>query len=299
MKKRLSIDTVVIPVAGYGTRALPFTKALPKVMLPLVDKPGIQYIVEEAVKSGIKQVIFVTSSNQHSIEDHFDNYFELEEKLKAAGKTEILKEIRKVSDLAEFVYVRQKEQLGNAHAVALTKRLVKDQPFCVQWGDGVVLSNGSTPLLQQLKDAYLNTDNCDIVLASIETDDEGTNKYAILEVEPTPNGLEKVVAINEKPGPKKTKSRIASTNGYLLTPKVFDYIAKLNPKGSAGGELVLADAIKAMIDDGYNAYTVRVAGRAIDIGNKTEYAKGFVELALAHPEIGPSLKKHIKDNNLI
>jgi len=299
MKKLLPIETVVIPVAGYGTRSLPFTKAIPKVMLPLVDKPGIQYIVEEAVKSGIKQIIFVTSSNQHSIEDHFDYYFELEEKLKAAGKKNLLIEIRKVSDLAEFVYVRQKEQLGNAHAIYQTKRIVQDKPFCVQWGDGVVLSNGTTPLLRQLIEVYEQVDDCDIVLASLETDDEGTNKYAILEVEPAKGGIEKVKSIVEKPGPTGTKSRIASTNGYLLTPKVFQYIEKLNPNTGVGGELVLADAIKAMLKDGLNAYTVRVAGRAIDVGSKVEYAKGFVELALAHPEIGPALKEHIKANNLI
>lgn len=297
MNKKLPVRTVVIPVAGYGTRSLPFTKALPKVMLPLVDKPGIQIIVEEAVKAGIEQVIFVTSSNQHSVEDHFDYYFELEEKLKASGKLDVLAQIRKVSDLAEFVYVRQKEQLGNAHAILQCKRVVGQQPFCVQWGDGVVISNGKTkPLLDQLIHTYQTMPDCDIVLASIETDDAGTNKYAILETSKTDQpGIDQVTAITEKPGPGQTKSRIASTNGYLLTPQVFSYIEKLNPKNGAGGELVLADAIRDMIIDGKKAYTVKVDGRPIDIGNKAEYAKGFIDLALAHPEIGPEIVRYLKE----
>lgn len=299
MNKKLPVKTVVIPVAGYGTRSLPFTKALPKVMLPLVDKPGIQIIVEEAVKAHLEQVVFVTSSNQHSVEDHFDYYFELEEKLKQSGKLDLLKEIRKVSDLAEFVYVRQKEQLGNAHAILQTKRIVGDQPFCVQWGDGVVISNGeSKPLLAQLIETYQTMPDCDLVLASLETDDAGTQKYAILETEPTSqNGIEKVTSIIEKPGPNQTKSRIASTNGYLLTPAVFDYIEKLNPGQGVAGEYVLADAIRDMLADGKVAYTVRVAGRPIDIGNKAEYAKGFIDLALAHPEIGPEIKRYLAEKN--
>lgn len=295
MNSKLPVRTVVIPIAGYGTRSLPFTKALPKVMLPLVDKPGIQIIVEEAVKANIEQVVFVTSSNQHSVEDHFDYYFELEEKLKASGKLDLLAEIRKVSDLAEFVYVRQKEQLGNAHAILQAKRVVGDQPFCVQWGDSVVISDGQTkPLLAQMIEVYDTMPDCDLVLANIETDDSGTTKYAILETEPTDHDhIERVTAITEKPGPDQTKSRIASSNGYLLTPAVFDYIEQLNPKNAAGSEYVLADAIAAMLQDGKKAYTTRIAGRPIDIGNKAEYAKGFIDLALAHPEIGPEIRTYL------
>ena len=293
MNTALTVGTVVVPVAGYGTRSLPFTKALPKVMLPLVDKPGVQCIVEEAVKSGIGQVVFVTSANQHSIEDHFDYYYELEEKLRQSGKIELLKEIRRVSDLAHFVYVRQKEQLGNAHAILEAKSIVGNQPFCVQWGDGVLTTTeGETPLLKRLINIYQTSPDCDAVLAVHETDDAGTNKYAIVETE-TVGIHTKITAITEKPGPDQTSSRLASNVAYLLTPKIFDYIERLDPAKGVGGEYVLADAIKAMIADGKNIYAAKIPRLPVDLGNKLEYAKGFVQSALTHPEIKDEFAKYL------
>jgi len=294
MNRALPVSTVVIPVAGYGTRSLPFTKALPKVMLPLVDKPGVQCIVEEAVKSGIEQVVFVTSSNQHSIEDHFDYYYELEEKLRQSGKLALLEEIRRVSDLAHFVYVRQKEQLGNAHAILQAKEVIGNRPFCVQWGDGVLNTDaGTAPLLRQLIAVYEQT-GCDAVLAVHETDDNGTNKYAIVETTDR-NGQRQVTAITEKPGPKATSSRLASNVAYLLTPKVFDYIENLNPKRGLAGEYVLADAIAAMLADHQQIYAATMPGQPIDLGNKLEYAKGFVRSALSHPEIGAEFSRYLHE----
>ena len=220
MSKLPKISKLVIPVAGYGTRSLPFTKAMPKVMLPLVDKPGIQHIVEEAVKSGIKEIVFVTSTNQGAIEDHFDYYYELEDKLKKSGKVELLEQIRKVSDLAHFTYTRQKELLGNAHAVWQAEPIIGNAPFCVQFGDDVVLAKKpDKPFLAQMIEVYEKT-NADVVIATIDTDDEGASKYGIVETIPE-KGQYRATSIIEKPGPDKTKSRLASVSGFLFKPSIF------------------------------------------------------------------------------
>lgn len=298
MDKVKKVRTVVIPVAGFGTRSLPFTKALPKVMLPLVDKPGVQVIVEEAVKSGISQVIFITSSNQHPIEDHFDYYYELEEKLRQSDKLDLLEQIRKVSDLAHFVYVRQKEQLGNAHAVLQARPLLGDRPFCVQWGDDIIMSNGGAPYLKQLTDLYEKLEGeCDVIISVIETDDEGAKKYAIVETEEE-NGHQRVTSIIEKPGPEATTSRLASVTGFLFTPEIFRYITHLDPTKGVAGEYILADAIKAMIADGKRVYAQKIAGDRIDIGNKLEYMKGAIQVALEHSEIADDFRQYLKSLKL-
>lgn len=294
------VKTLIVPVAGYGTRSLPFTKALPKVMLPLVDKPGIQHLVEQAVAGGIEQVILITSANQHPIEDHFDYYYELEEKLKQSGKLELLEQIRKVSDLANFVYLRQKEQLGNAHAVLQAERIIGSQSFIVQWGDDVIIPNKgeSDSFVAGLKDLYTQLDGkADAIVSVIETDDEGASKYAIVETEDD-NGHERVTSIIEKPGAENTKSRLASVTGFLLTPLIFKYIRELNPAEGAGGEYVLADAIKAMIADGKKVYSKRITGRRIDIGSKLEYMKGSIQIGLEHPEIGDDFRDYLKSLKL-
>lgn len=295
-----AVTTLVVPVAGYGTRSLPFTKALPKVMLPLVDKPGIQHIVEQAVAGGIEQVILITSANQHPIEDHFDYYYELEEKLRQSGKLELLEQIRKVSDLAHFVYLRQKEQLGNAHAVLQAERVIGDQPFIVQWGDDVILpkvgeTESYTTGLSSLF-AELNGE-ADAIVSVIETDDVGASKYAIVETTDD-NGHERITSIIEKPGPEATTSRLGSVAGFLLTPQIFSYIRQLDPTLGSGGEYVMADAIKAMIADGKRVYAKRINGRRIDIGNKLEYMKGAVEIGLEHPEIGNDFRDYLKSLTL-
>lgn len=300
MTEQLSdVTTMVLTVAGFGTRSLPFTKALPKVMLPLVDKPGVQYIVEEAVRSGVEQIVFITSSNQHSIEDHFDYYWELEEWLRKSGKMDMLREIRRVSDLAHFVYTRQKEQLGNAHAVLQAKPIVADKPFMVQFGDDVILpNNGDKPYIAQMNEAWrsLNGD-CDAIITVIETDDAGASKYAIVETEDE-NGHDRVTSIIEKPGADATTSRLASVTGFLFRPVIFDYIEGLDPTQGKNGEYVLADAIKAMIKDGRKVYAQRITGRRIDIGSKLDYMKGSVEVALAHPEIKDDFRDWLKQLTL-
>lgn len=297
--KLTDVTTLVVTVAGFGTRSLPFTKALPKVMLPLVDKPGVQCIVEEAVRAGVDQIIFITSSNQHSIEDHFDYYWELEEKLRQSKKMDMLREIRRVSDLAHFVYTRQKEQLGNAHAVLQARPIVADKPFCVQFGDDVILTqNGGRPYIGQLNDVYrsLNGD-CDAIISVIETDDDGANKYAMVETEDE-NGQARVTSIIEKPGPENTTSRLASVTGFLFQPIIFDYIENLDPSQGKGGEYILADAIRAMINDGRKVYAQRIDGRRIDIGSKLDYMKGSVEVAMSHPEIKDDFRDWLKQLKL-
>jgi UTP--glucose-1-phosphate uridylyltransferase len=293
------VTTLVVTVAGFGTRSLPFTKSLPKVMLPLVDKPGVQYIVEEAVRSGTQQVIFITSSNQHSIEDHFDYYWELEEKLRQSKKMDLLREIRRVSDLAHFVYTRQKEQLGNAHAVLQAKPITADKPFCVQFGDDIILpENGGKPYIAQLNEVYRSLNGeCDAIISVIETDDAGASKYAIVETEEE-NGHDRVTSIIEKPGADATTSRLASVTGFLFQPMIFDYIEQLDPTQGKGGEYILADAINAMIKDGRRVYAQRINGRRIDIGSKLDYMKGSVEVALAHPEIKDDFRDWLKQLTL-
>jgi len=297
MSKLPKISKLVIPVAGYGTRSLPFTKAMPKVMLPLVDKPGIQHIVEEAVKSGIKEIVFVTSTNQGAIEDHFDYYYELEDKLKKSGKVELLEQIRKVSDLAHFTYTRQKELLGNAHAVWQAEPIIGNAPFCVQFGDDVVLAKKpDKPFLAQMIEVYEKT-NADVVIATIDTDDEGASKYGIVETIPE-KGQYRATSIIEKPGPDKTKSRLASVSGFLFKPSIFKYIKGLDPKKGAGGEYVLADAINAMIKDKKRVFTSHIKGRRIDIGSKLMYMQGAVEIAMEHPEIGEDFLNYLKSLKL-
>lgn len=299
-KDPLAVTTLIVPVAGYGTRSLPFTKALPKVMLPLVDKPGIQHIVEQAVAGGIKQVILITSANQHPIEDHFDYYYELEERLRQSGKIKLLEEIRRVSDLAHFVYLRQKEQLGNAHAVWQAENIIGNQPFIVQWGDDVILPlpGQSEPFVSGLTSLYKDLGgDADAIISVVETDDAGTNKYAIIETVDD-NGHERVTSIIEKPGADATTSRLASVAGFLLTPQIFTYISKLDPEQGAGGEYVMADAIKAMIADGKKVYAKRINGRRYDIGNKLEYMKAAVEMGLEHPEIGNDFHEYLKSLTL-
>ena len=293
----MAITKAVIPVAGLGTRLLPATKSQPKEMLPIGRKPIVQYVVEELAEAGLNNILFVTGRKKRSIEDHFDYYYELEDKLRKAGKLDLLEQIRKVSDLAHFTYTRQKEQLGNAHAVWQTEPIVGTAPFCVQWGDDVVIAKkGEKSFLAQMIEIYEATD-ADAVVATIDTDDEGAAKYAIVETVPEGDQY-RATSIIEKPGPDKTESRLASVSGFLFKPVIFKYIKALDPKKGSGGEYVLADALKAMIKDGKKVYTSHIKGRRIDIGNKLLYMQGAVEVAMEHDEIGKDFKKYLKSLKL-
>lgn len=282
------IRKVVIPVAGHGTRFLPVTKAQPKEMLPVVDKPIIQYIVEEAVRAGITDVILVTGATKRAIEDHFDRNELLEKKLLKNGKTKKHKEIKELAELANFIYIRQKGPYGNGSPVMDAQNLIGDEPFAVVWGDDI-WDCPKKPHIKQLIDVYEKYG--DPVITVGLTDAEGTTKHGIIEgtkVEPT---VYQVNSIVEKPGPKKTKSRIASYGGYILTPDIFKELKKLKP--GKDGEIWLVDAIMALSKK-RPVYAKLIEGTYYDTGSKLTWLKTNVEYGLKDPEIKQAFKKFLK-----
>ena len=289
---KAKIRKAVIPAAGFGTRFLPATKASPKEMLPIVDKPVIQYIVEEAVASGIEEIILITGSNKRAIEDHFDYNFELEEVLKRAGKMDQYREIRDISDLAKFIYVRQKEQLGNGHAVLQAKEIVGDEPFIVVWGDELYPAN--PPRMKQLIDAYHEHGGAAMLSTFVSTDPEAPNRYGIVMGERVKQNITKIDKIIEKPGDVAKPPYLVSIGGHLLPPKIFTILENLKPGKS--GEIWLVDAINQLSqDEDVFAYEIQ-DGRYYDCGNKLEYLKVNIDLALARPDIGPALHQYLKES---
>ncbi|MBU1033299.1 MAG: UTP--glucose-1-phosphate uridylyltransferase GalU [Patescibacteria group bacterium] len=276
MKK---VRKVILPVAGYGTRFLPATKAMPKEMLPIIDKPVIQYVVEEAVASGIEDVILVTSQSKHAVEDHFDDNKELEAWLQSTGKDKQLEEIREIGKLANFIYVRQKGPYGNATPVLNCRHLIGDEPFAVLFGDE--LFSGDKPRLKQMIEVYEKYQ--DPVLGVIEVDDRGTERYGIIdpaaEVEA---GIYQLKGMVEKPGPKKAPSHLAAIGAYILTPDIFDSITK-TPSGH-GGELVLLDAIFGLMKT-RPVYAKKLEGEYHDTGNKLGWLKANVNEALRRSDM--------------
>lgn len=282
------IRKVVIPVAGHGTRFLPVTKAQPKEMLPVVDKPIIQYIVEEAVRAGITDVILVTGATKRAIEDHFDRNELLEKKLLKNGKTKKHKEIKELAELANFIYIRQKGPYGNGSPVMDAQDLIGDEPFAVVWGDDI-WDCPKKPHIKQLIDVYEKYG--DPVITVGLTDAEGTTKHGIIEgtkVEPTVYQVDSIV---EKPGPKKTKSRIASYGGYILTPDIFQELKKLKP--GKDDEIWLVDAITALSKK-RPVYAKLIEGTYYDTGSKLTWLKTNVEYGLKDPEIKQAFKKFLK-----
>ena len=265
-----AVRKVIIPVAGFGTRFLPVTKAMPKEMLPIIDKPVIQYVVEEAVASGITDVILVTSHTKRPVEDHFDENRELENWLKAKGKKDLLTEIQKLSRMANFIYVRQKGPYGNATPILNCAHLIGDEPFAVLFGDE--LFTGARPRLRQMMDVYEKYG--DPVLGVVATDAKGTGRYGIIDpaarVEKNVHQLKGVV---EKPGPDRAPSRLAAIGSYILTPDIFDAIRKLKP--GHGGEYVLLDAIFLLMKR-RPAYACELLGEWHDTGSKIGWLQANV-----------------------
>jgi len=282
------VRKAIIPVAGFGTRFLPATKASPKEMLPIIDKPVIQYVVEEAVASGITDIIIVTNQSKRAVEDHFDDNPNLEAWLKKSGKFGQLEEVREIGRLANFIYVRQKGPYGTATPVMNAKSLIGDEPFAVLWGDEFFV--GKTPRLKQLIKVYEKYG--DPVLCSIPVDDEGTKKYGIIdpaaEVE---RGVYQLKNVIEKPGPKKAPSRLGSVGGYILTPDIFEDIARL--KRGYGGELILLDAIHALMKR-RPVYAKRAEGTYYDTGSKIGWLRANLELALRRPDLSQETKALVK-----
>ena len=286
----MRVRKAVFPAAGWGTRFLPATKAQPKEMLPLVDRPVIQYAVEEAVAAGIEQVIIVTSSQKRAIEDHFDLNYELEHLLEERGEIEMLRQIRHISDLAQIAYVRQKEQLGLGHAVLMAKELVGHEPFAVILSDDVVV--GQRPCIGQLIHAYHQTHSS--VVAVMEVPPEDTARYGVIggaRVEGHGGRLWKVDRVVEKPQPDDAPSNMAIIGRYVLTPKIFDKLEQ-TPRG-AGGEIQLTDAIEALMEE-QSVHGYAFEGTRYDAGTTMGWLKASVELALARPDLGPEFAAYLR-----
>ncbi len=292
----MRVRKAVFPAAGWGTRFLPATKAQPKEMLPLVDKPIIQYAVEEAVAAGIEQVIIVTSSQKRAIEDHFDLSYELEHLLEEKGDIEMLRQVRHISDLAQVAYVRQKEQLGLGHAVLMAKDLIGHEPFAVILPDDVVIAD--RPCIGQLIHAYEQTHSS--VVAVMEVPHEDTSRYGIIASEPSEDPLDhgrlhRVTRLVEKPDPADAPSNLAIIGRYVLTPKIFDKLEQT--QRGAGAEIQLTDAIAALMEE-QQVYGYAFEGIRYDAGTVMGWLKASVELALQRPELATEFRAYLSDLQL-
>lgn len=285
------IRKAVFPVAGLGTRFLPATKANPKEMLPIVDKPLIQYAAEEAEEAGVSSLVFVTGRNKRSIPDHFDKAYELESELKEAGKTALLEKVQNVlpPDVS-CIYLRQSEALGLGHAVLCAEQVVADEPFAVILADDLIRGDKGIGAVEQMAEIY-DRYQCSVILVE-EVPHEETSKYGIVEVEDDDGETATITSIVEKPKPEDAPSNLGVVGRYILTPRIFSLI-KETGRG-AGGEIQLTDAIAELLKyEKVRAY--RVKGKRYDCGSKLGYLEATVELGLAHDELGEGFKSYIKD----
>ena len=293
------ITKVVIPAAGFGTRFLPQTKAMPKEMLPIVDKPIIQIVVEEAVEAGIEDVIIVTGWHKKTIEDHFDYPFELVTRLEEAGKEKQLQEVKRVAEMANFIYVRQKGPLGNATPIFNAQHIIGNEPFLVLWADDFIKAEPSRT--RQLLDAY-NTYGTSILSAIRTNKSEDTKKYAFAAGESVSEGVIKVKDLIEKPGPENAPSDLGIVSGFIFTPEIFDCIGEMyqNQETGAGGEYVYVDALRKLMSKfNQDVHAVEIkGGRYYDTGDKLEYIKTVTDFAMNHPELGEKYKEYLKSLNL-
>ncbi len=287
----MKITKAVIPAAGFGTRFLPQTKAMPKEMLPIVDKPVIQYVVEEAVASGIANIIIVTGANKRAIEDHFDNPDEdLTKNLLQGNKEKLLEVVKKISEMANFIYVRQKGPYGNGTPVLAAEPTIENEPFAVLWGDEFIYS--TPPRLQQMMDVHAKYGG--IVISGVKIEKkEDLKRYGIADLEPVDGNVYKIKSIVEKPEPDEAPSNIATHGAYILPPEIFHALKRVAP--GKGGEIWLVDAINLLRDDGVPVYAVEIQnGKYYDTGNKLEYMKTVVDLALRHPDISGDFREYLK-----
>ena len=283
---RQSVRKAVLPVAGWGTRFLPATKAMPKEMFPIIDKPVIQFIVEELLEAGIENAIFVTGRHKRPIEHHFDINTDLERHLEEAGKNEVLKNIREISHMVNPIYVRQKRQLGLGHAVLTAEPAVGQEPFIVSLGD-IILERGSDNLSRML-DIYNRYGRS--VIALFEVPEEEVNKYGIVDVEETEEGVLKVKELVEKPSPDEAPSNLAIVGRYIFTPGIFEKLRKTKP--GKGGEIQLTDAMKLLLEE-EEIYAYPIEGKVYDTGNPLDYLKTVFEFALKREDIGAELREFI------
>lgn len=280
----------VIPAAGLGTRFLPATKAQPKEMLPIVDKPAIQYVVEEAAAAGLNDVLLITGRNKRALEDHFDHAAELESQLAAAGKQDLLAAVRAVSRLAAVYYVRQGQPLGLGHAVGCAREHIGDEPFAVLLGDDLI--GEQEKLLRRMVDLCDQTNRS--VIAVMEFGDEELGKYGVIAAEPDPDQPDVFLVTDmvEKPGKANAPSRLCIIGRYVLTPDIFGYIDATKP--GRGGEIQLTDAMRAQARD-EPIRAIRFSGVRYDVGSKLDYLRATVELAAARDDLGPAFRRFLVD----
>ncbi|MCU7906417.1 MAG: UTP--glucose-1-phosphate uridylyltransferase GalU [Candidatus Thiodiazotropha sp. (ex Epidulcina cf. delphinae)] len=284
------IRKAVFPVAGMGTRFLPATKANPKEMLPVVDKPLIQYAAEEAEEAGVQSLVFITGRNKRSIPDHFDKAYELESELQEAGKTALLQKVQNIlPPNVSCIYLRQAEALGLGHAVLCAEPVVADEPFAVILADDLIRGDGGIGALTQMAEIYERY-QCSIILVE-EVPPQETGKYGIVEIEDDDGQTANVTSIVEKPKPEDAPSNLGVVGRYILTPRIFDLI-KETGRGT-GGEIQLTDAIAELLKyEKVRAY--RVKGKRYDCGNKLGYLEATVEFGLAHQELGEDFRGYLK-----
>ena len=284
MQKR--IRKAVFPVAGLGTRFLPATKAMPKEMLPVVDKPLIHYAVEEAKAAGIEQFFFVTGRAKSAIDDHFDRAFELEATLRERGKTDLIDELEaRLPEPGQIAYTRQQTPRGLGHAVWCARSLVGDEPFAVLLADDLMVCE--QPCLSQMVEAYAETGGN--LVAVIEVPRKHTNRYGVLDVVADDGRLVRAKGVVEKPAPERAPSTLTIIGRYIIQPEVFGHLASAEP--GSGGEIQLTDALGKLIDDGQSLHGFRFVGRRYDCGDKLGFLEATVALGLQHPELGPGLRR--------
>jgi UTP--glucose-1-phosphate uridylyltransferase len=288
------VRKAVFPVAGMGTRFLPATKASPKEMMPVVDKPLIQYAVEEAVQAGITDMIFITGRSKRAIEDHFDKAYELEAELEARGKRELLEILRNaIPKNVNCIYIRQTEPLGLGHAVLCARPVVGDEPFAVLLADDLMdTAPGVRSVTAQMVDVYDNERAS--VLAVQEVQREHTKQYGIVSSNAWNSFTERVTGIVEKPEPEKAPTSLAVVGRYILTPQIFDHLEKVPP--GSGGEVQLTDGIASLLAD-QPVFAYRFQGARYDCGSKLGYLRATISLGMKHPEVGEEFKEYLKSLN--
>ncbi|OGH10632.1 MAG: UTP--glucose-1-phosphate uridylyltransferase [Candidatus Levybacteria bacterium RIFCSPHIGHO2_01_FULL_36_15] len=293
----MKIRKAVIPAAGFGTRFLPQTKAMPKEMLPIVDKPIVQYIVEELVDAGIKDIIIVTGYHKRTIEDHFDRpSMELVENLRMGGekKRHLLDEAERIADLANFVYIRQKGPYGNGTPLLNVREIIGDEPFIYTWSDDFIKAHPKSRF-KQLIDVY-DEFGCSVLAAIRAKRDEDYDRYGFAGGKVIRDGIIDVKTIIEKPGKSNAPSDLATVSGFIFTPDIFGYLDEALDNLNDGAELYYNDALKLMLDDGKKVIACEIkGGKYYDTGNKLEYLKTVIEFSLEHPEINGELRRFLKN----
>ena len=278
---------VVIPAAGMGTRFLPATKAQPKEMLPVVDKPAIQYVVEEAVASGMTDIIIITGRGKRAIEDHFDKSYELEHKLRESGNQEALEEVQRIASMADIFYIRQKEQMGLGHAILCAKKHVGNEPFAVMLGDDIVVNE--RPCIGQLVDVH--EDYGASVVGVEKVPASKISKYGVISGKRVKDSIFKIDDLVEKPSPSEAPSDLAIIGRYVFEPEIFDYLERIGP--GKGGEYQLTDAMRLLCRK-KGLYGLRFSGRRFDIGSKADWIRATIELSMDREDISEELGSALK-----